>query len=41
MSPLQTKVPTDIWVLATWEEYVQVTEDPAYAKAKGTMTTDA
>src|SRR6476646_3879132 len=35
MSFLQTKIPTDIWVSATWEEYIQVTDDPAYAKAKG------
>jgi Uma2 family endonuclease len=35
MSELQTKIPTDTWVLATWDEYIQVIEDPAYEKAKG------
>ncbi|MBW4571070.1 MAG: Uma2 family endonuclease [Tolypothrix carrinoi HA7290-LM1] len=35
MSELQTKLPTDIWVTATWDEYIQAIEDPAYEKAKG------
>lgn len=35
MSKLQTKLPTDTWVNATWDEYIQAIEDPAYAKAKG------
>jgi Uma2 family endonuclease len=35
MSNLQTKLPTDTWVAATWEEYIQVIENPAYEKAKG------
>ena len=35
MSIPQTKLPTDIWVHATWDEYVQAIEDPAYEKAKG------
>jgi hypothetical protein len=35
MSQLQTKLPTDTWVTATWDEYIQTIEDPAYAKAKG------
>ncbi len=35
MSELQTKLPTDIWVAATWDEYIQAIENPAYAKAKG------
>jgi Uma2 family endonuclease len=35
MSKLQTKLPTDTWVTATWDEYIQAIEDPAYAKAKG------
>jgi Uma2 family endonuclease len=35
MSELQTKIPTDTWVLATWDEYIQVIEDPANEKAKG------
>jgi Uma2 family endonuclease len=35
MSELQIKVPTDTWVVATWDEYIQAIEDPAYEKAKG------
>ena len=35
MIQLQTKLPTDTWVTATWEEYIQTIEDPTYAKAKG------
>jgi Uma2 family endonuclease len=35
MSQLQTKLPTDTWVTATWDEYIRAIEDPAYAKAKG------
>ena len=35
MSKLQTKLPTDTWVTATWDEYIRAIEDPAYAKAKG------
>jgi Uma2 family endonuclease len=35
MSNLQTKLPTDTWVTATWDEYIQVIEKPAYEKAKG------
>ncbi len=35
MSELQTKLPTDIWVTATWDEYIQTIENPAYEKAKG------
>jgi Uma2 family endonuclease len=35
MSELQTKLPTDTWVVATWNEYIQVIENPAYEKAKG------
>ena len=34
MNQLQTKIPTDTWVTATWEEYVEAIEDPAYQKAK-------
>ena len=34
MNQLQTKIPTDTWVTATWEEYVDVIEDPTYQKAK-------
>ena len=35
MSNLQTKLPTDTWVAATWDEYIQEIENPAYEKAKG------
>jgi Uma2 family endonuclease len=35
MSQLQTKPPTDTWVAATWDEYIQVIEKPEYEKAKG------
>ncbi|WP_414619506.1 Uma2 family endonuclease [Calothrix sp. CCY 0018] len=32
---IQTKIPTDTWVAATWDEYIQIIENPAYEKAKG------
>jgi Uma2 family endonuclease len=35
MSELQTKLLTDTWVAATWDEYIQMIENPAYEKAKG------
>ncbi len=35
MSQLKAKLPTDTWVVATWDEYIQMIEDPAYKKAKG------
>lgn len=35
MSELQTQLPTDTWVVATWNEYIQTIENPAYEKAKG------
>jgi len=35
MSELQTKLPTDTWVVATWDKYIQAIEDPIYEKAKG------
>src|SRR4028118_1362389 len=35
MSQLQTKPPTDTWVAATWDEYIQIIEKPEYEKAKG------
>ncbi|WP_017651099.1 Uma2 family endonuclease [Fortiea contorta] len=35
MSNLQTKLPTDTWIAATWDEYIQVIENSAYEKAKG------
>ncbi len=34
MSKIQTKLPTDTWVIATWEEYLQATDNPDYRKAK-------
>ncbi|MBD6619846.1 Uma2 family endonuclease [Komarekiella sp. 'clone 1'] len=34
MSEIQTKLPTDTWVVATWDEYIQAVESPAYEKAK-------
>ena len=34
MSELQTNLPTDIWVVATWEEFIAMADDPAYCKAK-------
>ncbi|MCL1463906.1 Uma2 family endonuclease [Argonema galeatum] len=35
MTTSQTKLPTDTWVVATWDEFIQTVEDPAYRKAKG------
>lgn len=35
MSDVQTILPTDTWVKATWEEYLQQIEQPGYEKAKG------
>lgn len=35
MIRVQTTLPTDIWVPATWEEYEQAIATPAYANAKG------
>jgi len=35
MSQLQAKLPTDTWVNASWEEYLEAISDPAYEKAKG------
>lgn len=36
MNTLQTKIKieSDIWIAATWEEYIQATENPDYQKAK-------
>lgn len=31
----QTQLPTDTWVVATWDEYIQAIENPADEKAKG------
>ncbi len=35
MSELQTKILTDAWIVATWDEYIQIIENPVYKKAKG------
>jgi Uma2 family endonuclease len=35
MSNLQTKIPTDTWIPATWDEYIQEIENPSREKAKG------
>jgi len=35
MSKLQTKLPTDTWVTASWDEYIQAINDPTCAKAFG------
>jgi Uma2 family endonuclease len=34
MSNLKTKILSDTWVTATWEEYIQIVEKPIYEKAK-------
>jgi hypothetical protein len=34
MSNSQTQLPTDTWVKTTWDEYLQVIEQPHFAKAK-------
>lgn len=34
MTTLQTKLATDTWVVASWDEFIQISEDPAYQKAK-------
>ena len=34
MNELQIKLPTNTWVVASWDQYVQAIEDPAYEKAK-------
>ncbi|HEY9750195.1 MAG TPA: Uma2 family endonuclease [Allocoleopsis sp.] len=35
MSQLQAKLPTDVWVSATWADFLAALDDPAYATAKG------
>jgi Uma2 family endonuclease len=35
MSELQTQLVTDTWIGATWDDYIQIIENPAYLKAKG------
>jgi Uma2 family endonuclease len=34
MKELQTKIATDTWVAVTWDEYIQIIENPAYQNAK-------
>ena len=34
MRDLQTPIPTDTWVTATWDEYIQLVSNPIYDKAK-------
>ncbi|MFN6535843.1 MAG: Uma2 family endonuclease [Nostoc sp. EkiNYC01] len=34
MSELQTQLVTDTWIAVTWNEYIQIIENPAYEKAK-------
>lgn len=34
MNELQIKLPTDTWVIATWNEYIEVISDPVLEKAK-------
>lgn len=35
MNELQTKLPIDTWVIATWNEYIEAISDPRLEKAKG------
>ncbi len=35
MSQVQAKLPTDTWVNATWEKYIEAIDDPAYQNARG------
>jgi Uma2 family endonuclease len=35
MTQLQTPILSDTWLATPWDAYVQLIEDPAYAKAKG------
>jgi len=34
MSELKTRLPTDVWVVASWEEFITIADDQAYKKAK-------
>lgn len=34
MSQLQIQLPTDTWVTATWDDYMEAIADPTYQKAK-------
>jgi Uma2 family endonuclease len=35
MSQLQAKLPTDTWINATWDEYLQALDAPLHERAKG------
>jgi Uma2 family endonuclease len=35
MSELQTQLVTDTWIAATWDDYIQIIENPVYVKAQG------
>lgn len=35
MQELKTKTPIDTWVVASWDEYIQIIENPSYEKAAG------
>ncbi|NEQ39270.1 MAG: Uma2 family endonuclease [Okeania sp. SIO3I5] len=34
MKKIQTQLPADTWITATWQEYIQTIEDSCYEKAK-------
>ncbi|NEP76810.1 MAG: Uma2 family endonuclease [Okeania sp. SIO3B3] len=34
MNTIETKLPTNTWVIATWNEFIQMAENPDYKKAK-------
>lgn len=34
MIKTQTKLPTETWITATWEEYIETIQNPTYQKAK-------
>lgn len=34
MSRMKTKLQTDTWVIATWDEFIEMVKNPAYKKAK-------
>ena len=34
MNQTQTQLPTDTWITATWQEYIQTIDEPSYEKAK-------
>ncbi|MGB3509923.1 MAG: hypothetical protein WBA93_11920 [Microcoleaceae cyanobacterium] len=34
MNTIETQLQTNTWVIATWNEFIQMMENPAYKKAK-------